>query len=86
MPNLSKQLNLSNKTTIYPNPTNDLLHISCPVTYFDFIEIADLAGEIHFLKKNVQEKTIPVASLTSGIYIIRIGINNEIINQKVIKE
>ena len=74
------------KTTIYPNPVNDILKIENNSS-IEKIEIYDYSGKIIVTNFSVDNNLIllNVSSLNSGIYLLKITSANGIINKKIIK-
>ncbi|KFC19915.1 T9SS type A sorting domain-containing protein [Chryseobacterium sp. FH1] len=70
-------------TVIYPNPTSEILNIQTEQK-ISKIEIYDLSGKL--LKSTVGSgKTIKVADLAKGLYVIKIYSDKNIIDSKFIK-
>lgn len=77
--------NNSSKTSAYPNPTNDLLHIKSDQKIAS-VKIYNIAGQ-QFNAKNTTEKTLDVSHLTKGIYFVELSLQNgEIVTKKIIKK
>jgi hypothetical protein len=70
---------------IYPNPVNDVLHISNKSS-IENVEIYNLAGQLLITKNNVKSKEINVSSLQKGIYIVKIISNGIEKSYKIIKQ
>ena len=70
-------------TTIYPNPTSDVLNIQTEHK-ISRIEVYDLSGK---LLKSVDgnNKKLAVSSLNKGMYIIKLYTENGVVNSKFIK-
>ena len=87
IPNTSLGLknNVVPETHIYPNPTSEILHISSyqPI---DTISIYDLSGKLVCTKKILEDKTVSISQLSSGLYIIKIQTDNTFEFKKVIKK
>ncbi|KEY19044.1 T9SS type A sorting domain-containing protein [Kaistella antarctica] len=70
-------------TTLYPNPTADLLNIETKQN-ISKIEIYDLSGRL--VKTGAgKDKQISVSNLNKGMYLIKLHTENGIINSKFIK-
>lgn len=70
-------------TTLYPNPTSDLLNIETKQN-ISKIEVYDLSGRL--VKSAAgKEKQISVSNLNKGMYLIKMHTENGIINSKFIK-
>ena len=75
------------KMSIYPNPFNDKISIETRPE-FKMIEIFDINGKIHFLRKLLEENTteiIDLRELEKGIYILKIRSQGQDITKKIIK-
>jgi hypothetical protein len=71
---------------VYPNPTDDILHISM-VPIGTIIGIYDLTGK-KITEQNMEENVLisfNISSLSAGIYILKITGENLNLNQKLIK-
>ena len=72
------------KISLYPNPTNGILKIASKRSYKIFeIEIYDLAGRKLISQKN--DENIDINFLPDGVYIAKINIDGESLEQKIIK-
>ena len=71
-------------TTLYPNPTSDILNIETQQK-ISKIEIFDLSGK---LVKSVEgkAKNISVSNLTNGMYLIKLYTESGVMNSKFIKK
>lgn len=70
---------------IYPNPVEDFLRVRIEGDKFQYVKLFDFMGtEVYsnFDKNRVYE--IPVAHLTSGIYILEVKVKSEILIKKVV--
>jgi len=86
-------LNKSEKISLFPNPTNDILNISfdnvnndmmCLIQIYDWM--GKLIREIPINKNlNISNYIIQVNSYDAGVYLIRIKTNHSIINDFFIK-
>jgi hypothetical protein len=74
--------NTNTKVTLYPNPFGDILNISSNYK-IDKISIINEIGQIIFIENN-PKSTISL-DIPSGIYIIQLQIENNIINKKIVK-
>jgi hypothetical protein len=75
----------TNKIRIYPNPTNSILHIEVderPHGKFN-IEIVNLEGRTLYQNSNYIEQ-IGIANFPSGIYFIRVNIDQNVMVEKVV--
>ncbi|TDW96244.1 T9SS type A sorting domain-containing protein [Dinghuibacter silviterrae] len=78
-----------NKTgiTCYPNPVQDVLHVSLPVASEVTVRIFDLRGrEVGVYKDdNTNQLSLPVQTLSTGMYVATIEQDGERYTQKVVK-
>ena len=74
--------NSANNIIIYPNPTNDLLHIKSDAIILK-TTILTIDGKI--IKEEDSNKSINVADLVRGIYFIQISSTSNIVTKKFIK-
>jgi Secretion system C-terminal sorting domain len=81
---------LAGSLTIYPNPANDILHITFAAGSINksaTISVIAMDGKIIYQKniaKLSQTEILDVSKLTSGCYIIRVLTNAEVINKSVV--
>ena len=76
-----------NGILIYPNPTNGIINLEFANNNVQQIKISDLTGKTIIEKVNIQQnETIDLSSFESGIYIIKIQTDKEIITTKIVKE
>ncbi len=83
---LNTNSNEFKQISIYPNPTNNILNFNTE----DLIEISDISifdvtGKVISTKYNLNQKTIDVSNLQSGVYFVRFATNGQFINKKFIK-
>ena len=75
-----------NQFTIYPNPVNNILNVSCTDFFNAEIEIRNTLGELLFSENLKKENTkIDLSSFTSGIYFISIRGNDFFGMKKIFK-
>jgi hypothetical protein len=81
---------LTDNVTVYPNPVNDLLHITFSAASINksaTISVIAMDGK-KIYEKNIsklsQTETLDVSKLANGCYIIRILTNAEVINKSVV--
>jgi hypothetical protein len=86
-----KNENVDSRIAIYPNPTGDanqiILQFSEAQKQHIDIELLDILGNQMYrssLSVGDQSTTIPVHNLCSGMYMIRVRMNNEVYMEKVI--
>jgi len=78
--------NLNDLISVYPNPTNGVLHISSKGnTILEGVKIYNLQGRELFGSTTNQE-TINIENLSAGIYLMNIRTNQGIISKRVIKK
>jgi hypothetical protein len=77
------------KTVVYPNPTKGLLKIditNMPLNSKTEAKVYDLNGTEQMSKRNFDSSSeLDISRLKDGIYILRIKVNETIIDWKVIK-
>lgn len=72
--------------SIYPNPVEDILNISAPVSLDGKIAtVFDINGK-KVLNSKLQTNTLDVSKLQTGFYILRLESGGRIINRKFIKQ
>ncbi len=75
---------------IYPNPTQNEINIELPYTGYTMLQLFDMAGKLintYPLDPKTRYLNLESSNWASGMYIIRAyGLNNPILNSKVIKE
>ena len=69
--------------SIYPNPTSNLIYINStqPIQY---VEIYNSLGQL--LSATYRMKKIDIKYLSSGLYLAKIKVNDNIITKKIIKK
>ncbi|AOW19530.1 leucine-rich repeat domain-containing protein [Urechidicola croceus] len=73
------------KFSVYPNPANDILFVS-NISDLAKIEIYDLLGKKVISKENITSQTqLKLTNLKTGVYILKVSINNKVLTQKLIK-
>ncbi len=81
-----EQLNSLSPIMVYPNPTNDVLAIKNKSnTSILEIKLSSLSGKV-LLKETTNFSTVNIQSLQSGIYILRITLEDKIYTQKIFKK
>lgn len=70
-------------TTLYPNPTSDVLNIETKQN-ISKIEIYDLSGKL-VKTANGKDKKVTVSQLNKGMYLIKLYTETGVINSKFIK-
>lgn len=80
------QYNLNNLISVYPNPTNGILHISSKENIIiEEVKIYNLQGrELFSFVQN--SETINIQDLSAGIYLMSITTNQGSISKRVIKK
>ncbi|HIB38562.1 BspA family leucine-rich repeat surface protein, partial [Mesonia sp.] len=77
---------LKNNILVYPNPVNNLLHLSVPSSIeIEEAKIYNLQGKEIFIS-NSNLKSIDTNNLLTGIYILYLKTNKGILNFKLIKQ
>jgi hypothetical protein len=75
--------------TVFPNPSNNLVHITTQVEGITTIkyELLDVIGKQIFQKETKENQfTISVNNLVAGIYFLRIETNKGSVVKKIVKE
>jgi hypothetical protein len=72
--------------TIHPNPVRDALYINHPWSSISHLEVTDLLGRILISKQEFSASSLNVSELSSGIYMLRVISNGEVVNLKFVKE
>lgn len=72
---------------VYPNPANDILNINFEGEIPEFIEILTADGrQIDIVESINSNMKFELNNLTSGLYFVRFGFKDKVINQKFIKK
>ena len=73
----------TNQTQIFPNPFSDFLTIKTDLENYE-IQVTDMTGKL--ILSDVNAISLNTQALASGIYLIRMKQNNEIVfQQKMVK-
>lgn len=82
------KLSLRNQISVYPNPAQELLYVTCDEGEIKTIEILDVAGRLVAVENTPKTETIfSISTLTNGLYLLRFTCSNkEIIFKKFIKQ
>jgi hypothetical protein len=81
---------LAGNITIYPNPANDVLHITFAASSINksaTISVIAMDGKLMYQKnitKLSKTETLDVSKLANGCYIVRVLTNAEVINKSVV--
>ncbi|GAA0871102.1 hypothetical protein GCM10009117_02470 [Gangjinia marincola] len=70
--------------TIYPNPVHDLLQFDRAIS--GEVRIYSILGEEVFSREVVQAKTLDVAALSAGIYLLHLRVYGKRITKKMVKK
>ena len=80
-------------TSIYPNPVNEKLNCTLNIekTQQGSLQILDVLGHVVFSIKKMFEKgsiteSIDMTAMTKGNYVLRVTLNQEVLNKKFSKE
>jgi hypothetical protein len=68
--------------TLYPNPVEDILFIDTIREDLSYT-LFDLNGREIL---NTSKKVIPMASLSDGVYVVKISVQNQSIYKRVVKK
>lgn len=64
----------SGLTSVYPNPTNDILNINTNNSLHKSIDIYNIFGKLEFSKSTSEIiETIDISALSSGVYLLKIS-------------
>ena len=82
--NADNTRNMPNEIQVYPNPSNGIYQLSG--TGIKEYEVLDITGK-SILKSSMPNNNVEInlSTFSSGIYIIRLTTNSDIINKKIIK-
>ena len=69
--------------TVYPNPTNGLVHIEIPHQNIQNIKVYDLQGQ---LIKETKQSPFNLSNYSNGPYFIKAQTNQGIYTYKLIKQ
>lgn len=67
---------------LYPNPTNSILNIE--LNAISQIEIYDISGKLWIQETDVLNTSLDLSALNSGVYLVRIVSENQILNRKIL--
>lgn len=82
-----KQVASDYSIRIFPNPVNEEFTIKMDGEKADFIEIIGTDGRMIFRKENVNNALkLDIGYLATGIYMVRIGVMDQVITKKLFKE
>ena len=72
---------------VYPNPSNDLIHIDVLNDQQGLsIELFSLSGQKQDLDLNENHETISIAHLTEGVYILKLSSDEQVHTFRIIKD
>lgn len=84
-PTLTTDTFVENAFNIYPNPSNGDFKIEYDATIGDInVEVYSLVGQKVFEKQNINNNTISVNGLQSGVYLVKINKDSKSIIKKVV--
>jgi len=72
----------STKLKIFPNPTSGLINIHSDDKITELSMVNNIGEEVLF--KNITTSKLDISHLPSGIYFIRLKVNNQIVNHKIL--
>jgi hypothetical protein len=70
----------------YPNPTNEVLNLSSKNTIENVAIYSILGQKVLEISPNLNNTTINVASLSTGVYVLKLAINGQTATYKFIKQ
>ena len=76
---LSTGIDEFDNPSIYPNPTNDLIHIDYEITN---VEIFNIVGQ---LVKETKENVIDLSEQQAGTYILKVFTPSGVVTKQIIK-
>ena len=77
---------LKNRVKVYPNPVSDQLTITMSEVTNAHLELFSCVG-LKIIEQEISGETnIDISHLSSGMYMVRIGMNGSFMQQKIIKE
>ena len=89
-PTSISEKSIDTELSVYPNPTNDLIHISFKPLAGDqnySVSIYDLTGQLVFIEKNLSKDyslSLGSKNLAKGVYTLNLKNDNLNISQKII--
>jgi hypothetical protein len=69
--------------SIYPNPASDLIHISTTKEIQEILLI-HLNSGIQ-IRRELTNRTLDISNLSTGVYLLSIKMNNEVIHKRFMK-
>ena len=81
----NNEFDISDKVTIYPNPTNDIINLSYPdYLQINKIELYNNLGQL-INRGNSSVNKISLEGSAQGVYFVKIYSSEGIINKRLIK-
>ncbi len=78
---------LDGNIKFYPNPTSGMLNINLPQATDTKLTLVDITGKVvERFNTNTQIINIDLSNKSKGVYMLKLEIDSEIINQKIIVE
>ena len=74
-------LNLSNEVSIYPNPASEKINISSNNT---IVSVTAVNASSNSVKLSVENNTVDISQLPSGIYMLNIQTESNMVTEKLI--
>ena len=72
--------------SLYPNPTNEFVHINILNNAIENIELIDLSGKIIYTANTINaEQLIDLTNVKAGIYVIKASADNNCYYKKLVK-
>lgn len=76
---------LRNSIRLYPNPATDVLNIQNG-TSKDISDISIYAINGVLVKQTSKAATVGIADLQDGVYIVKVQVDNQVLNYRLIKK
>ncbi|MCC5921689.1 MAG: T9SS type A sorting domain-containing protein [Cyclobacteriaceae bacterium] len=75
------------KLTVYPNPTNGMVHLKASAAEITTLQLYDMSGsaQVTQLKQQAAQASIDISHLPFGVYILKVALGDEVHQIRVIK-
>ncbi|MFA9392587.1 MAG: T9SS type A sorting domain-containing protein [Prolixibacteraceae bacterium] len=81
----SSKKEMKEQITVYPMPAGNSLNIKGVVASNSTYEIVSLSGQVLISSQLTENRQVDISSLKSGLYVIKMMSNNQLMSQKFIK-